>query len=288
MKYYITDVFSLGKYSGNQLATFILDKELSTELMQKIAQEVNYSETTFIIPKKRTNKGYDVRVFTPKAEIDFAGHPTLGTAFIAKRFIEDKDRKIVKLNFKVGQIPVEVRKSIFWMKQVQPEFTETMDHTFIARMLNLDVDDLETVFPVQGVTTGLPFTIVPLVNRDALERAKLNMDVYEEFIKTTWAKGILVFCRGGYSPLQDLSSRVFVPWLGITEDPATGSATGCLAAWLLKNKFYGTDFISINVAQGYQIDRKSELCVEAGFENDKYDIKVGGEVELIAQGEWEE
>ncbi len=286
MKYYITDVFAIGKYSGNQLATFIVDKDIDTETMQKIAQEVNYSETTFITSGLQKNRGYDVRIFTPKAEIDFAGHPTLGTAFIIRKFLEIKKKRKIKLNLKVGQIPVEIKNEMYWMSQVQPKFSEPMDSEYIASMLNLSVSDLENDFPIQGVTTGLPFTIVPLKNKAALVKCRLNMDIYADFIENTWAKGILVFCRGGYSALQDLSTRVFVPWLGITEDPATGSASGCLAAWLLKNKFYGTPFITINTGQGYEINRPSEINIQASIEKGNYNLDVGGEVELIAQGDW--
>ena len=286
MKYYITDVFSVGKYSGNQLATFILDQEIETETMQKIAQEVNYSETTFLNPEKQKYGRYEVRIFTPKAEVDFAGHPTLGTAYILKEFIEAKSKRVIKLNLKVGEIDVELKNHMYWMKQVQPEFGDAVDPKLVAEMLNLELKDIDQDFPVQGVTTGLPFTIVPLMNKVALLKSRLNMDVYNEYIKTTWAKGIMLFCRGGYTALQDLSTRVFVPWLGITEDPATGSSTGCLAAWLLKNKFYGTSFINIACGQGYEINRPSELHIEASIEKGNYDINVGGDVEFIAQGEW--
>lgn len=288
MKYYITDVFAIGKYSGNQLATFIVDKKLDTATMQKIAQEVNYSETTFITSDKQKNKGYDVRIFTPKAEIDFAGHPTLGTAFIINEFIELKKRKLIKLNLKVGQISVEIRKNMYWMKQVQPKFSEPMDANYMAKMLNLNYDDIDLEFPILGVTTGLPFTIIPLKSKSALLKCKLDLTMYDEFIKHNWAKGVMVFCRSGYTELQNLSTRVFVPWLGITEDPATGSAAGCLAAYLLKNNFYGTSFISISIGQGYEINRPSDLSIQASIDKDVYSIEVGGDIEMIASGEWSE
>jgi len=286
MKYYITDVFAIGKYSGNQLATFIVDKELDTEEMQKIAQEVNYSETTFITSLKKKRKGYDVRIFTPQAEIDFAGHPTLGTAFIINEFIEPKKKKIIRLNLKVGQISVEIKNQMYWMKQVQPEFSEPLNSTLMATMLDLNHSDIDDEFPILGVTTGLPFTIIPLKNKAALVKCKLDMAIYDEFIENNWAKGIMVFCRGGYTNLQDLSTRVFVPWLGITEDPATGSAAGCLAAWLFKTNFYGTSFISISMGQGYEINRPSDINIQASFEKEIYTIEVGGDIELIATGKW--
>ncbi len=286
MKYYITDVFAIGKYSGNQLATFIVDKKLDTETMQRIAQEVNYSETTFITSDKQKNKGYDVRIFTPKAEIDFAGHPTLGTAYIINEFIELKKRKLIKLNLKVGQISVEIRNYMYWMKQVQPEFSEAMDAKYMAKMLNLNYTDIDLEFPILGVTTGLPFTILPLKNKAALLKCKLDMTIYDEFIKSNWAKGVMVFCRGGYTSLQNFSVRVFVPWLGITEDPATGSAAGCLAAYLLKNNFYRTSFISISTGQGYEINRPSDLSIQASINKNVYTIEVGGDIEMIASGEW--
>ncbi len=286
MKYYITDVFSNGKYTGNQLASFILEKEIPTKLMQSIAQEVNYSETTFIDPLPMEDGSYKVRVFTPKSEINFAGHPTLGSAYIVKNIINPSLDLTINLNFKVGKIPVSIQEEVYWMKQVQPEFTVPMDPYLLAKMISVDNSEIDLAYPISGVTTGLPFTIIPLKSKTALKLARLDMNIYEDFIKNTWAKGVLVFCKGGYTKDQQIMSRVFVPYWGIIEDPATGSASGCLSAWMLKNNYLQTPSINFKIGQGYEINRPSEIYINASKLNDQYDLNVGGKVEFIAEGNW--
>jgi len=161
-----------------------------------------------------------------------------------------------------------------------------MDAGMLAGVLGLHSRDIDAGFPVQEVTTGLPFTIVPLSSKAALQAAKINAEQYLEFVNHTWAKGILVFCQGGYDHHQELSQRVFVDYLGIPEDPATGSGTGCMAAYLVRHKLLGSNKVSLSVGQGYEIGRPSELMIKASEINNYYDIMVGGKVVEIATGEW--
>lgn len=287
MKFYTTDVFALSKYAGNQLATFIDCDHLSDKEMQFMAAEINFSETTFIISDKEVNGGYDVRIFTPKAEIDFAGHPTIGTAYIINKLYKNSKATSVKLNLKVGQIPVEINEDIYWMTQKQPEFGSAIDKNLMAEVLSLKEDELISEFPCMGVSTGLPFTIVPVKSLDSLSRIGINMHKYNDFCQLTNAKGILVFTPEGHSGNLDISSRVFVPWLGVPEDPATGSATGCLASYLLKYNFYSKSEIKLTVGQGYEMGRPSELYIDASLVDDNYLIKIGGKIFSVAQGEWE-
>jgi trans-2,3-dihydro-3-hydroxyanthranilate isomerase len=226
MQFYITDVFGSQKYSGNQLATFVNCAHLSSAEMQQIAREINFSETTFITSTEPRNGGFDVRIFTPGAEVDFAGHPTIGTAYIIQKYILKEKQHLVKLNLKVGQIPVELLGDVFWMQQVEPIFGETLDTNILASVLQLSESDFDTRFPIQEVSTGLPFTIVPLKSMESLKKAIINLEKYNDFITKVWAKGILVFCPEGYSPEQHLGVRVFVNYVGIPEDPATGSGCG--------------------------------------------------------------
>ncbi|MCG8697033.1 MAG: PhzF family phenazine biosynthesis protein, partial [Bacteroidales bacterium] len=214
MKFYITDVFALSKYAGNQLATFIDCDELSDKEMQLMAAEINFSETTFINSDQEVDGGYNVRIFTPKAEIDFAGHPTIGTAYIINKLYKESDATSVKLNLKVGQIPVEILGDIYWMTQKQPEFGTVIDRKLMAEVLSLDSDELMPDFPCMGVSTGLPFTIVPVKSLDSLSRIEDNMHKYSDFCRLTDAKGIIAFTPEGHSSNLDISSRVFVPWLG--------------------------------------------------------------------------
>jgi trans-2,3-dihydro-3-hydroxyanthranilate isomerase len=291
LKYFITDVFPVRKYSGNQLATFCNCGDLSSEEMQSIAHEINYSETTFITSYEVNNGGYDVRIFTPKHEIDFAGHPTLGTAFIIQQHLMNEFSSKVLLNLKVGQIPVHFIENqdgtkTLWMDQFQPTWGKTFDVAQIANLLRLKESDISTDYPLEEVSTGLPFLIVPLKSLDALKQANVEKAIYDKHVENNWAKGIMIFCPEGYENDMDISARVFVDYYGVPEDPATGSANGCLAGYLIKNRFFNSDTIEKTVGQGYEIDRPSRLFLKAHKERDKIKISVGGDVVEIAQGNW--
>ncbi|HEX2983179.1 MAG TPA: PhzF family phenazine biosynthesis protein [Ignavibacteriales bacterium] len=284
-KFIIADVFGFEKYTGNQLAVFYNCGSLSSAEMQKMAREINFSETTFITSGEKVLNGYDVRIFTPEEEIPFAGHPTLGTAYVIKKLFEQEDCRQVILNVKVGQIPVDIDGNELWMKQIAPSFGAVHDIKTMASVLNLCVDDIDERFPAQEVSTGLPFTIVPLKSMAALKRAKIGEE-YWKFVETAEAKGILVFAPEGYTAEQKLSVRVFVNYFGIPEDPATGSGNGCLGGYLVKNKYFGAEHINIKTGQGYEINRPSELYIKARQENGSIDIRVGGKVFTVAEGDW--
>jgi phenazine biosynthesis protein PhzF family len=175
--YFIVDVFTEAKYAGNQLAVFRHAAAISDGEMQQIARETNYSETTFILSDEPRNGGFDVRIFTPAEEVPFAGHPTLGTAFIIRNEILNGRADKVLLNLKVGQIPVSFSPDGYsWMRQIQPTFgSRHLPETF-APILGLELADFDARFPIQEVSTGLPFFIVPLKTIQALEKAKVNRE----------------------------------------------------------------------------------------------------------------
>ena len=293
MKFYIVDVFAEDKYAGNQLAVFLGEgvSSLSDAEMLAIAQEMNYSETTFIPSTTLQDGGYDVRIFTPAKELPFAGHPTLGTAYIIQQEIIQKPVEQIILNLGVGQIPVtwtetEDTGKILWMQQNSPEFYQTLDAEKIASVLNLTPADIDERFPIQEVSTGIPFIIVPLKDLQALKNAKINLDRYEELIQTTHATEILIFSPEPYNPENQLSVRMFAPALGIPEDPATGSANGCLAGYLIHNNYFNAEQIDIKVEQGYEINRPSLLFLKAAKKAEEIEVNVGGNVVKIALGEW--
>lgn len=286
MKFCFVDVFGNSKYTGNQLAVFLDYGILTSDEMQKIAREVNFSETTFITSGDTVNEGYPVRIFTPEEEIGFAGHPSLGTAFIINRYLEGGKAGIIRLNLKVGQIPVTFAGETLWMRHNQPQFGKEIAIDLMAEILDLKKEDMDDRFPVQEVSTGLPFTIVPLKSLNLLQKSRVNQEKYLHFIKHNWAKGILVFSSEAYEQQHDLSCRVFVNYLGIPEDPATGSGMGCLAAYLLKHRIFDEPQLQITVGQGYEIGRPSELKIRAEKKDENYDIHVGGKVIEIAEGEW--
>jgi len=284
--YYIVDVFAERRYEGNQLAVFICQESLTDSEMQRIAKEMNYSETTFIT----SFENYTVRIFTPETELPFAGHPTLGTAFVIQQeFIKGKVTTI-PLNLKIGQIPVLFKYkgdyvSEIWMEQKEPTFHGFFAPDLIAEVLNLKENDIDKRFRIQEVSTGVPTIITPLKSLNALKRAKINIDKYYDLIENTKAKSILIFCPETYDKNNDLNVRFFADFYGVPEDPATGSGNGCLAAYLVKQDYFNKRNIDIRVEQGYEIGRPSLLLLRAEEKESKYYVSVGGKAIIVAKGE---
>jgi trans-2,3-dihydro-3-hydroxyanthranilate isomerase len=251
LKFCLLDVFAEEKYAGNQLAVFRNPGGLSKVQMQKIANEMHFSETTFILSDEERDGGYDVRIFTPANELPFAGHPTLGTAYVISHNVLKRTARKVLLNLKVGQIPVTFEKDaegdeILWMKQIPPVFGETFGATGISEVLCLDEKDVHSRFPVQEVSTGIPFTIVPLKTLEAVKHARVNRERHQNLTRAALGD-ILVFSPETYEKENDLNVRVFVDLHGIPEDPATGSANGCLAGYLSRYRYFGSDIVDIRV-----------------------------------------
>lgn len=287
--FYIVDVFAIDRYTGNPLAVFAHAGGLSDGEMQVLAKEMNYSETTFILGDRQANNGYDVRIFTPQKELAFAGHPTLGTAYVISQYFQDASRSQINLNLKVGQIPVtfeeDGKNPLLWMRQNPPSFQKEYPPKAIAECLSLNLEDIDSRFPIQEVSTGIPFIMVPLKNHTALKRARVDRDRCFNFFSSNETQEILIFCPETYSSANQLSVRVFCEAFGIPEDPATGSANGCLAGYLARYDYFGDRPVDIRVEQGYEIDRPSLLFLKATKIETKIEVFVGGKVFQIAKGE---
>ena len=286
---HVVDVFAQEKYAGNQLAVFHNTEGMATEEMQKLTREMNYSESTFIHSHERRDGGYDVRIFDPAEELQFAGHPTLGTAYVLREFVCEGSPDELTLNLGVGQIPVTVEydengTEMFWMHQIPPTFAETLDHTLAARVLSLDKDDIDTKYPVQLVSTGLPTLIVPLQSLDAVQRAATDHEpYYQELIEPYGNLNILLFATETYDD-HDINARVFADCGGIPEDPATGSSNGCLAAYLVEHDYFDATEIDVEVEQGYEMNRPSVLHLHAQQADEDIEVYVGGRVVPVAEG----
>jgi len=282
LTFYIVDVFAEEKYAGNQLAVVRGGAGLPDAALGKIALEMNYSETTFVLSEEEAGGGYDVRIFTPGGEVPFAGHPTLGTAYVIRHEILAEPVDRVTLNLKAGKIPVTFGE-VLWMSQLPPAFGATLDHAPAARALNLEKADLDDRFPIQEVSTGLPALVVPLRDLDALQRCKVDWERYVELAGP--GKNVYVFCP---EPHDDgpgnLSARMFANDLGVPEDPATGSAAGCLAAYLVEHRYLGTDSVDVRVKQGYEIRRPSLLYLRVAKGEVETSVHVGGKVQMVARG----
>jgi trans-2,3-dihydro-3-hydroxyanthranilate isomerase len=288
--FYIVDVFAEEKYSGNQLAVFRFTQKLSEKDMQQIAREMNFSETTFVLSDKKHEGGYDVRIFTPQTEVPFAGHPTLGTAFIIHREIEKRHAKEIILNLKKGQIPVVFDKNdeysdVLWMRQFTPVFGKKYNAKVISKILSIDSKEIDESCPIQTVSTGLPTIIVPLKRLKAIKKARVINSRYLAFTEGSAAKTFLIFCPEVYNKENDLNVRFFAGRYGIPEDPATGSANGCLAGYLIKHKYFEKGKLDLRVEQGFEVGRPSLILLKAKEKGKKIAVHVGGKVQLVAKGE---
>jgi trans-2,3-dihydro-3-hydroxyanthranilate isomerase len=291
LNFYMVDVFAERKYAGNPLAVFTDAGALSSEEMQQIAKEINFSETTFILSSEPQNGGYDVRIFTPARELPFAGHPTLGTAFVLQQALIRQSLEQVILNLPVGPIPVTIayqadQPTVLWMRQNLPVFGQALPPAAIAPVLNLDINDLDPRFPIQAVSTGVPFIIVPIKSLAALQRIRVNTELLFTLVENLEAKELFVFCPETRHPQNHFSARMFAPLMGIVEDPATGSANGCFAAYLVEHDYLGAAAIAVQVEQGYEIGRPSLLLLKAVKAEDSITVSVGGAVVMVAKGEF--
>lgn len=288
MQFYILDVFAEELYSGNQLAVFRGNPD--SVLMQKLALEMDYSETTFITSDTPHDGGYDVRIFTSVSELPFAGHPTLGTAFVIREELTAGQPAIVHLNLKVGQIPVRFSDDGFvWMRQKPPRFGHIYEPDEVAQVLNLPLDELDTRYPIQEVSTGMPYIIVPLRTRAAVERASVNlprlMELIEQGKRHLNADALYVFAPEAVKAENQIHARCFVHLHGSPEDAATGSANGCFAGWLVHQRYFGNERVQVRVEQGYQLGRPSLIMLDTYEEDGEIVVNVGGKVFMVARGE---
>lgn len=284
MKYYIVDCFAEQKYQGNQLLVVIADNGLSDEEQQNIAREINFSETSFILSDKQSDGGYDVRIWTPNVgEVPFAGHPTLGTAYVINRFLEHGRSDVVKLNLQVGQIPVSCNGESLTMKQNAPVFGNVIPMEEIAEVFGIASYEISADYPVQVVSTGLEAVLVPLKTRESLEHVKTNKGLFLDYINRHPECNCnhLFFVRTGAA---ELAARCLME--DFIEDPATGSANGDLAAYLLRHEYFNSSDISYKVVQGEDMGRRSILYVSASHLANEWKIEVGGRCQAVATGDW--
>lgn len=277
----LVDVFTPRPLAGNQLCVIPEPLPIETGTMQAIAREIGFSETTFVT--RAAGDRYAMRIFTPGQELPFAGHPTLGTAFVLVS--EGAVRSPAIQEVSAGEIPVEVdvQARFAWMTQTSARFGPALeDRGLVARAAGLAVEDLDPELPVQTVSTGLPHTIVPVRDLDALRRAEPAGALVAEAAGASGGESLYLFAV----TTEGATARMFDRELGIGEDPATGSAAGPLGAYLSRYGLAGMPG-RILVRQGEQVDRPSELHVEARPEGDTFRVRVGGGVQPVGHGLFE-
>jgi trans-2,3-dihydro-3-hydroxyanthranilate isomerase len=285
-RFFIVDVFGEEKYSGNQLAVVLPGGKIPDGDMQRIALEFNFPETTFITDAGSTRGGYAVRIFTPRREVPFAGHPTLGTAWIIRKLLAKPDAGEIILNLKAGRIPVRFEagnSGLLWMKQLPPVFGKIHDSGTFAKVLGLKAKDFDARFPIQQVSTGMEFLLAPLTGLAAVKKARTDLKAYRAYFGEGGLP-IFLFSTETYDSANGINARMFADLFGIPEDPATGSANGCLAGYLVKHRYFGGPSVRVRVEQGYEIGRKSILHLDAGASGRGIVVQVGGKVSAVAEG----
>lgn len=285
------DVFARTRLAGNPLAIFPNASGLTDKEMQGLAREMNLSETTFILPREpkiEVREGTRVRIFTVEEELPFAGHPTLGTALYLRAAHPSEE---IVLDLKVGKVPVRftaeskidnsqrVDGKVFGeMRQRDPEFGSTYSRDEIARVVGISAEEIDAERPCQVVSTGLAFAIVPLRNLNALSSFKPDVNRAAKFLEGTGARFFYFICPEGKGKAR---ARMF--FYG-GEDPATGSAAGCAAAWMAKHGVSGSDEEML-IRQGVEAERPSEIFVRANCEDDRVtNVRVGGYAIEVLRG----
>lgn len=295
-RYIHLDVFTDRPLSGNQLAVFPDGRGLSGETMQAVAKEMNFAESTFVLPAERADTDFRVRIFTPAAELPIAGHPTIGTAFALARSgaIEPGTERVV-FGLGIGPTPVSVswkdeEMTFAWMTQGLPEFGPAIpDPSGAAAALRLPSAAVTgTGLPVQTVSCGAPYLYIPLATRRAVDSASLDTEAYERFTRAAHLVELPVFLFSSETAGDKATvySRMFAPALGIAEDPATGVASGPLGCYLVRHKVVPAERAGAMLSlQGVKMGRPSQIHVAVGVKNGEVlDVRIGGQAVVAGEG----
>lgn len=298
-RYLHYDVFTDHLFGGNQLAVVLDGRGLSSETMQAIAREMNFSETTFILPAEQPDTDVRMRIFTPAAELPMAGHPTIGSTFaLAHANVIAPGRERFIFGLSIGPTPVALTWSattgstltFAWMTQRLPTFGEPItDLTRAAEALSLPVHAIaSTGLPVQMVSCGVPFVFIPLATRAAVDQISVNAAALEALIRETRgeAHGAFAFSAEPGSDRATVYSRMFAPEFGVTEDPATGGASGPLGCYLVRHKIVSPERAGgLLSLQGVKMGRPSHVHIAIGVAHGEIaSVQVGGEAVLAGEG----
>lgn len=296
MRYFTADVFTSIRFGGNQLAVLPDARGLTDEQMLAITREFNYSESTFVFPPDDPKHTRRVRIFTPGGEVPFAGHPTVGTAFVLATIGEipltGAETHIV-LEEKVGPVPVVIRAldgkpsfcqfSVAKLPAVGPPLPS---RAALASCLSIDEGEMmDGAWIPQIVSCGLEFAFVPVRNRAVVARSRMHLESWEKHLANTLGQAVMIFAMDAEEPGHDVHARMFAPGFGVPEDPATGSACAALGGYLAaRSRQDGT--LRWVVEQGYEMGRPSLIEVEADRTDGRITaVRVGGASVMVCEGE---
>jgi trans-2,3-dihydro-3-hydroxyanthranilate isomerase len=295
-RYLHYDVFTDHLFGGNQLAVVLDGRGLSAETMQAIAKEMNFSETTFVLPPEIAGTDVRMRIFTPGDELPTAGHPTIGSTFaLARTGVIERGRSDFVFGCGIGPVPVTMtwngdNLGFVWMTQALPTFGDPIpDPARTAAALSLSPAAVAgTGWPVQVVSCGVPFLLVPLTTRSAVDNAAVNPGVLDALFTGVKirANGVMVFTAQPGDARATVYSRMFAPDLGISEDPATGIASGPLGCYLVRHRIVAPEKADQMISlQGVKMGRPSRVHMSVGVNNGTINsVRVGGEAVLAGEG----
>lgn len=299
LQFYQADVFTDQPFGGNPVAVFPDADGLTDLELQQIAREMNLSETVFVFPPTDKAAVVKMRIFTPTQEIPFAGHPVIGTFFVLgtlKRLVLREPVTRVLQECNLGLFPVDIHThngaiERVVMAQPKPEFLDVIDEPealfSIARSLGITKALItETRFPVQVVSTGLPVVIVPVRTLTAVRSIVPDVAAVAELCQQYGANGVMVFSTMTVEQSSTVHTRMFAPLIGIIEDPATGSASGALGAYLVQHGVVDiSPMTEITAEQGYEIDRPSRILIQVNSDDDMIQgVTVGGQALMVVEG----
>jgi len=296
LRYYTLDVFTDQIFGGNPLAVFPEAGALDEHQMQLIARELNLSETVFVTETKNPECMNRLRIFTPQRELPFAGHPTVGSAFLLAQigliYLESGDTRVV-FEEGVGQVPVEIRsrngRPVYTQltTAVRPQVENNVPgREVMASMLGIAETDIhESPLAVQAASCGVPFLLVQLNSLAAVSRCQLNYLVWKQYLQDAWAPSIYVYVQEAVLPSSHIHARCFAPAMGVQEDAATGSAATALAGALaLRSEKTDVEFRWI-IEQGFEMKRPSFLETQVVKRNSNVmTVKVGGASVMVSEG----
>lgn len=295
-RYLHLDVFTGERFGGNQLAVFLDASGLTAETMQAMTKEMNFSESTFILPAEQPDTDIRMRIFTPGREMPMAGHPTVGSTFaLALAGVIPPGRRRWVFGLNIGPTPVDIdwdgdRPAFAWMTQQRPVFGPVVqDEEAAARAVGLQPGAIrDTGLPVQEVSCGVPFVFIPLATRAEVDAAVPDLDAFNRLCHAwgTDNHAMFVFSPEPGPDGATVYSRMFAPGLGVFEDPATGAASGPLGCYLVAHGVVPADRADrILSLQGVKMGRPSRVHIAIGLDGgDITSVRVGGEAVLIGEG----
>ena len=285
---HIVDVFTERAGAGHALAVVLGAHGLTSRQMQLLAREMNYSITSFVVSAGPEGGAWPVRLYSPSAELAFAGHPALGTAHVLRQSVFGGASERLCLEFGDGRVPVVMervgRHELYWMAQPRPSFGARLPRRSLASVLGLAPADLDANKPALEVRTGLAHLVVPVRTRQALDRIALDAAAAQALLAPLAARSIVAFAPGARTAQHQYTVRVFAAASAVAEDPGTGSGNGCLAAWLIETGAAGDDPLDVRVEQGAHLMRPSTVYLRAMRTSQGIEVRVGGGVADVARG----